>query len=1236
MSSPPQSRARTCGGEDDGWWDLRFVTSSLPLTATGEPARLCGPRGCHAALLRRVQPKVSFGAVAEVPPVDAPVPPPPPPDAPDRLQLRSRGFWATRAPCGSCLRGSSRVAGPAEVAASDGGTPVDAELDGARAAGEGQMQDDAAEMTVRGGSGSRGLKVDPKLTLLAVDSGSPAEAAGCSRCIGWRLSVANGAGLNGLDDFAWYVEQCPDDVELRFVERGVVLEVEGAENDCSGRFEQVLGQKVNGHSVWRKVGGDRFIYSQTSGKWLIADRESMAKAGGWTISQKKHHGAPPHKMEAWKQTWMAKKPDPKIVVRLSDDQSIGQAADEMPQQSDDLKPYGGFGATKWPVKLSSTKDAEPEEDSSGAADEEEPLVEETRPDPSQPENLATYTKAEFIEFYGVEDGTLMWARAGETLEEKAEAAPQVDPETGEERRVDPDDPEGKAFTKEEFIEFYGPYHGPRQWAKCDPNYVAGADEGAEEEEEYEGEEEEYEEEEEEEEEEEVLELKAGAKVEVQRNLGTPGFGRTAKRGETGFVLRSLGKGRWDIEMESGATFAVAAADLAVVGPAPKRGSLANPRGSTPAKSSAPAAAKATADPVPAAAPRAAATPPTAPKPAPKKEAASVPVRTVVEKDAAPVRKVVEKTVVEKAAPPGKVTMRAVPAPTGETVELLTALYRKCKPGMVDMLPNLLKRPGVTPEQLLEAAVQRYGSDKLDEVRRSREEPPRPKTPPPQPPPPPPVSPPRHCPPPTAMHPPKSPPPPPAPPGIEGAATSPPRVPPPTSPPRPPPTVVLDRATGCYPVGTVIEAHGLKKMAHLNDRAAVVLAIRQLKDGRYTMLAKFDDGDKQILLPDNVRLSASNLPAQPPAQPPSPPPLQPGAPDVEVPLVTLPPPQIGNIPTQDIPWRQPGGFAGMQPAGVPYVVSFYSAKGNLMKFWRGTSAVGEGLLCVSENDQQYPPFRRLKAGKDSHTGEYFVDFEDKVAEGGRPGVVLPKQDAVRIAKELRALADAAGVPHNIAPQTPVGASQQFLGPVQIQVGSIVEIHSVDPLIGANLNGMQGRVMGLSGQRAVVMLPSNNVVQLYPQQLRPVDAFGPAVLPTHAGLPAPSTMIIPVPHVSPVRRAPPPEDRVLTVRKKEGEGLGVGITEMVITRVDPGKPGAAAGLEAGMRLLSVAGRPVRTTEEAKAALSKAPTPIEITVRLPAPPGGTPAAPQCPPSPPPSDETPNSTGGSRSTPEQLPWGS
>eukprot|EP01062_Namystynia_karyoxenos_P059766 TRINITY_DN5117_c0_g2_i5.p1 TRINITY_DN5117_c0_g2~~TRINITY_DN5117_c0_g2_i5.p1 ORF type:complete len:1127 (+),score=269.58 TRINITY_DN5117_c0_g2_i5:100-3381(+) len=679
-----------CGGDEASWWEVRFEAATPPRLATGEAPRLTGSHGCRLAVHRRARPKVAFGAVAEVPPADLDVVQPPPPCAPDRMALRSRQFWAAREARSPSLRAPCRIT-PAAIDPKDLDEPVSGE------ATEGQIQEDESAVVtlVRRGNAPIGLTVDPALTLLSVAPDSLAAAADCGRFVGWRLSVANGAGLSGMEDYAWFVEQCPDDIELRFVERGIALEISGAENDCSGRYEQVLGQKVNDHTVWRKVGGDRYLYSQPAGKWIVADRESMSHGGGWMITAKKHGGLPPYKIEKWKQTWMAKKADDDIKIKVSEDQSSQQVTEESSETSaaSSAKPtaYGGFGDPAAPAAaLSGIAKAE-----ARGTDVEAPLVEETRPDPSQPDSMARYTKGEFISFYGPEDGTVMWARAGESLEQPKGAEPGDDPDA--ERRKDPGDPEGKSFTRKEFIQFYGSFHGPIQWDRCDPNRVEAPEA-------------------EDDEEQDIGQpIRPGARVEVLTDLGASGFGRTARSGDTGRVVAALSGGRFDVEMDSGATFSVAESELRRLAPArnsARVGSLANPKGA----------------------------------------AEELPV------------------------PPPP------PAPPSVPVVLSAA----------DGSATVVQQP-------------------------------------------------------TAQ--------------MREAARSPPR---PADQPRPPTTMqqpAADPTTECYPVGTVLEVHGLEKKAHLNGRLVEVLSLKMLKDGRTTMLCDLGGNEKQILLPKNVRRPA--LPALPP-------------------------------------------------------------------------------------------------------------------------------------------------------------------------------------------------------------------------------------------------------------------------------------------------------------------------------------------------------------------------------------
>eukprot|EP00756_Hemistasia_phaeocysticola_P039742 Hpha_TRINITY_DN16830_c2_g1::TRINITY_DN16830_c2_g1_i2::g.153660::m.153660 len=522
------------GGDDAGWWEVRFA-SHLRI-GPGSAAKLVGSAGAREAAERIRRRRVAFDVIH---PDIVPPEPPPPPDvhhvtppshAPALLDLRSKRFWTHRAPGTSRLKAVSRSTGPVDDSVdwrNDGATS------GAKESQEGRIveQEDTVVLVKRTGPGKIGILLSSDLTVEGVEEGSMAATAGLERFKNFRLSVANGAGVSTLTDVEWFVDQAPDDIELRFVERGVALTVEGAENDCSGRFEQVLGENVNSATVWKKVGADRYIYSTPAGKWIIADRESMSHGGGWAITSKKHQGKPPQEMEKWKQSWMAAKFDPDIKVSVSADQSTqsgqgGAAAEGQVEASKAAPTYGGFGtilkgeSDDAPAAAAATGDAPkgiaaaekkdgeaaaPAPASSGlglaaaegpindrppppavAEDPTAPLVEETRPDPSQPESLARYTRGEFMNFYGADTGVIMWAKAGEVVEpDDAEEGPDV------ERRIDVSDPKKGLFTKRQFIGFYGVHYGPLRWEMCDPKRNQGvADEDEEEEEEEDEEEEE--------------------------------------------------------------------------------------------------------------------------------------------------------------------------------------------------------------------------------------------------------------------------------------------------------------------------------------------------------------------------------------------------------------------------------------------------------------------------------------------------------------------------------------------------------------------------------------------------------------------------------------------------------------------------------------------------------------------------------------------------------------------------
>lgn len=77
-----------------------------------------------------------------------------------------------------------------------------------------------------------------------------------------------------------------------------------------------------------------------------------------------------------------------------------------------------------------------------------------RRDPTDPGSKKTYTRAQFIEFYGKQRGASLWGKAG----------------TGggsEERRRDPTAPKSKkTYTRAEFNKFYGAAQGAKMWKKA--------------------------------------------------------------------------------------------------------------------------------------------------------------------------------------------------------------------------------------------------------------------------------------------------------------------------------------------------------------------------------------------------------------------------------------------------------------------------------------------------------------------------------------------------------------------------------------------------------------------------------------------------------------------------------------------------------------------------------------------------------------------------------------------------
>eukprot|EP01062_Namystynia_karyoxenos_P067888 TRINITY_DN6199_c0_g2_i8.p1 TRINITY_DN6199_c0_g2~~TRINITY_DN6199_c0_g2_i8.p1 ORF type:complete len:1166 (+),score=148.50 TRINITY_DN6199_c0_g2_i8:101-3598(+) len=97
------------------------------------------------------------------------------------------------------------------------------------------------------------------------------------------------------------------------------------------------------------------------------------------------------------------------------------------------------------------------------------------------------------------------------------------------------------------------------------------------------------------------------------------------------------------------------------------------------------------------------------------------------------------------------------------------------------------------------------------------------------------------------------------------------------------------------------------------------------------------------------------------------------------------------------------------AGCGLDVAFRSAKGNIMHVW----CAAPGELCVSENSVPGPHCRRLRFGPVPRTGEFCVMFEERTAEGGSPGALLHRADAADVVARLRAVADTAGVHHNLS-------------------------------------------------------------------------------------------------------------------------------------------------------------------------------------------------------------------------------
>lgn len=74
-----------------------------------------------------------------------------------------------------------------------------------------------------------------------------------------------------------------------------------------------------------------------------------------------------------------------------------------------------------------------------------------------------YSREQFDKFYGPKDGSRFWSQAGRAGGARGGAG-------GEEKRADPTVPAGKGagktYTREQFLKFYGPKDGPKVWKKA--------------------------------------------------------------------------------------------------------------------------------------------------------------------------------------------------------------------------------------------------------------------------------------------------------------------------------------------------------------------------------------------------------------------------------------------------------------------------------------------------------------------------------------------------------------------------------------------------------------------------------------------------------------------------------------------------------------------------------------------------------------------------------------------------
>jgi len=79
------------------------------------------------------------------------------------------------------------------------------------------------------------------------------------------------------------------------------------QRECAGTYEFVFGESANGQPLWKLQGGERWLYSGTSGRWCIggADvkREDFARTAGFISQTVQHKGATPDRTCSVWQRW---------------------------------------------------------------------------------------------------------------------------------------------------------------------------------------------------------------------------------------------------------------------------------------------------------------------------------------------------------------------------------------------------------------------------------------------------------------------------------------------------------------------------------------------------------------------------------------------------------------------------------------------------------------------------------------------------------------------------------------------------------------------------------------------------------------------------------------------------------------------------------------------------------------------------------------------------------------------